>query len=49
MAYSHALTYKGIKRKDARMAKKGAQSQAVKGHFGFITINLAVKSMADQG
>lgn len=49
MAYSHNLIRKGIKRKDPRMCKKGAEDAAVSGNNGFITANQAIGSLAIQG
>ncbi len=49
MAYSHALTHKGIKRRDPRMCKKGAEDAAVSGADMTITIFAAVGSLATQG
>lgn len=49
MAYSHALTKKGIKRRDPRMVKKGAEDAQVSGADMSITIKQAIGSMATQG
>ena len=49
MAYSHTLTRKGIKRKDPRMAAKGAADAAVTSANGMISINQAIGSLAVQG
>ncbi len=50
MAYSHTLTHKGIKRRDLRMCKKGAESAAVSGSGpSMVGIQQAVDSMAAQG
>lgn len=49
MAYSHVLTYKGIKRKDSRMAAKGAASASVSSFGNMPALNQAIDSMKVQG
>lgn len=49
MAYSHNLTKKGIKRKDARMCRKGSEDPAVNGASGMIAANQAIESLRIQG
>lgn len=49
MAYSHNLLYKGIKRRDPRMCKKGAESATVSGSDLTVTIQQAIDSLKVQG
>lgn len=49
MAYSHNLIRKGIKRRDARMCKKGGEDAQISGNNELITVQQAVGSLAVQG